>query len=75
MKKILLLLLVILGINDTHAQTQEIDSLKQLLQNEKTDTARVLRLADLSLASIHQHPVIFMVLNPNANTICIRVCA
>lgn len=62
MKKILLLLFVILSTANTYAQTHEIDSLKQLLQNEKTDTGRVLRLADLSFAYIESNPDTMMIM-------------
>ena len=50
MKKIILLLLVSFRILNIHAQTNEIDSLKKLLQKEKKDTNRVMLLADLSAA-------------------------
>ena len=49
MKKIILLLLISLSSYYGHAQSieHERDSLKQSLQNEKTDTGRVLTLANL----------------------------
>ena len=51
MKKILLPLFVIVSISYTHAQTTQTikrDSLHNALQKEKTDTGRVLLLAELS---------------------------
>ena len=62
MKKIFLLLFVMLCITNTHAQTHEIDSLQQALQNEKTDTGRVLTLADLSFLYIESEPDTTMIL-------------
>ena len=48
MKKIILLLLVSLSLSYSHAQPNVRDSLNQLLQKEKSDTSRVLLLAQLS---------------------------
>ncbi len=62
MKKILLLLFVIPGITNTYAQTHDIDSLKHALQNEKTDTGRVLTLANLSYLYIESKPDTTMIL-------------
>ena len=58
MKKIFLLLLVTLSVSYTHAQTieRERDSLKLSLQNEKTDTGRVLTLANLSFTYLESKP-------------------
>ena len=56
MKKLILLLFVTMGIGHTHAQTNTKDSIKQLLQNEKRDTGRVLLLADLSRQYIDSKP-------------------
>jgi tetratricopeptide (TPR) repeat protein len=56
MKKILLLLFVSLSITNIHAQTHEIDSLRQALQNEKTDSGRVLLLADLAFKYFESKP-------------------
>ena len=62
MKKILVLLFVILSVTNIHAQTHDIDSLKQVLQNEKTDTGRVLTLANLSFLYIESKPDTMMIL-------------
>lgn len=56
MKKIILLLLVTLCINYSHAQTNNRDSLKQLLQKEKTDTGRVSILNELSYSYLLSKP-------------------
>ena len=48
MKKIFLLFFVNLSISYINAQTDKRDSIKQLLQQEKTDTGRVILLAELS---------------------------
>ena len=48
MKKILLLLLLALCINKSHAQNRLKDSLKLLLQKEKQDTSRVMLLNELN---------------------------
>ena len=49
MKKIILLFLMVLFSSATlNAQTNPIDSLKQLIQNEKQDTSRALLLFQLS---------------------------
>ena len=58
MKKIFLLLLITLSVSYTHAQTieRERDSLKLSLQNEKTDTGRVLTLANLSFTYLESKP-------------------
>ncbi len=55
MKKIILYLLIIQSIN-SYAQTHQIDSLKQALQKEKTDTGRVLLLAALSIEYLESKP-------------------
>ena len=64
MKKIILLLLVTLGVSYTYAQTieRERDSLKQALQNEKTDTGRVLTLANLSFTYMESKPDTMMIM-------------
>jgi len=45
-----------------HAQNMAKDSLKLLLENEKTDTGRVLRLAELSFEYLESKPDTTMVL-------------
>jgi tetratricopeptide (TPR) repeat protein len=55
MKKIIFCLLIIQGIN-SYAQTHQIDSLKQALQKEKTDTGRVSLLAALSIEYLESKP-------------------
>ena len=50
MKEIILFFLFNLSITYANTQIHEVDSLKQLLQKEKTDTGRVLMLAELSRA-------------------------
>ncbi|HUS03892.1 MAG TPA: tetratricopeptide repeat protein, partial [Chitinophagaceae bacterium] len=56
MKKIILLLLISLSVASIHAQTNQAhkrDSLQSALQKEKTDSGRVLLLAELSF-QIHE---------------------
>ena len=48
MRKIIVLSIFVLVVSMAHAQTREIDSLKQLLATTKEDTTRVLALAGLS---------------------------
>ncbi|MDQ6756155.1 MAG: hypothetical protein M3004_04385, partial [Bacteroidota bacterium] len=62
MKKIILLWIAILCIVNTNAQTGNRDSIKQLLQNDKEDTNRVLHLADLSFEYIESNPDTMMTL-------------
>ena len=62
MKKITLILFVSLSISYSNAQTNMKDSLKQLLQKEKSDTGRVLLLADLSFEYLESKPDSTMVL-------------
>ncbi len=62
MKKIILLLFVSLSTTNTHAQTNVQDSLKQSLQKEKTDTGRILLLADLSFLYAESKPDTTMIL-------------
>jgi len=63
MKKILLLLIAILFcLAQSNAQTKVRDSLKQLLQKEKTDTGRVMLLSDLAFEYIQSKPDTIMVL-------------
>ena len=64
MKKKLLLLLISLSSYYGHAQPleHERDSLKLSLQNEKTDTGRVLTLANLSYLYIESRPDTMMIL-------------
>ena len=56
MKRILLFFFTGLSISISYAQTNARDSLKQLLQKEKTDTGRVLLLADLSFEYFESKP-------------------
>jgi hypothetical protein len=56
MRKLLLIALASFLNIVIHAQTQEIDSLKQLLQKEKTDTGRVLLLTDISFRLFESKP-------------------
>ena len=57
LKKNHLVILLSLFISlSTTAQTREIDSLKQLLQKEKTDTGRVIRLANLGFSLMYGNP-------------------
>ena len=53
MKRILLFFFTCLCISNSYAQTNARDSLKQLLNKEKTDTGRVLLLAELAY-QIHE---------------------
>ncbi|HMJ46194.1 MAG TPA: tetratricopeptide repeat protein [Ferruginibacter sp.] len=56
MKKIILSFLVYLSIAYSYAQTNARDSLKQLLQKEKTDTGRALLLNKLSFEYFESKP-------------------
>ena len=64
MKKIILLLLISLSSYYGHAQSleHERDSLKLSLQNEKTDTGRVLTLANLSFVYFESKPDTAMIM-------------
>ena len=62
MKKIITFFLVSLSVVSGSAQTHRRDSLRQLLQKEKTDTGRVLLLADLAFEYIGSKPDTIMVL-------------
>ena len=73
MKKIILLLLVTLSVNYSDAQTNVRDSLKQLLQKEKTDTDRVLLLAELSFQYFESMPDTAMLLALEALTLSKRI--
>lgn len=73
MKKIILLLLLSLCIGSSNAQINVRDSLKQLLQKEKTDTGRVLRLADLSFEYQESKPDTAMALALEAYSLAIRI--
>jgi len=55
-KNLLLLLLVLFQTIITNAQTAAIDSIKQLLQNEKQDTSRAMLLYQLELRYIYSKP-------------------
>lgn len=56
MQKILFILLTCFITTSILAQTREIDSLKQLLQKEKTDTGRVLLLNELGFRLFNGNP-------------------
>ena len=73
MKKIILLLLLALYINISHAQTGNPDSIKLLLQNDIEDTSRVLHLADLSFEYLESKPDTTMVLALEALTLANRI--
>jgi len=62
MKKIILFLFISLSVVTLSAQTNSQDSLRQLLIKEKTDTGRVLRLADLSFEYMESKPDTTMLL-------------
>ncbi|MDP2414988.1 tetratricopeptide repeat protein [Daejeonella sp.] len=63
MKKIIFLLLTnFFSLTTVHAQTHVRDSLKLLLQKEKTDTSRVLLLSDLAFEYVGSKPDTMMVL-------------
>ena len=62
MKKIFSFLLLSICIISIHAQTRAKDSLKLLLQNEKTDTGRVMLLADLGFEYIASKPDTIMIM-------------
>ncbi len=73
MKKNLLLLFFTLSITNTQAQTHEIDSLKQLLKKEKTDTGRVLILSDLAFKLAESKPDTAMTLAMQALELSRRI--
>ena len=62
MKKIILLLAAFFCLTNSNAQTKVRDSLKQLLQKEKTDTGRVLLLDELAFEYIGSKPDTIMML-------------
>ena len=62
MKKIILFLITSLSIHNDYAQTTDRDSLKLLLQKEKTDTGRVLLLDELSYSYQQSKPDTTMLL-------------
>lgn len=55
MKKTFLMLFFVFLITTIHAQTREVDSLKQLLQKEKTDTGRVILIRDIILLANYRN--------------------
>ena len=73
MKRIILLLLISLSTDYSYAQTNARDSLKQLLQKEKTDTGRVLLLAKLSFEYFESKPDTAMGLALEAFSIANRI--
>ena len=73
MKKIFLLLLLGLSINKNYAQSRVRDSLKLLLQNEKTDTGRVSLLCNLSFKYFESRPDTAMVLALEALSLSRRI--
>ena len=62
-----------LCISYSYAQTNARDSLKQLLQTEKTDTGRVLLLADLSFEYLESKPDTTLVIALEAYTLSKRI--
>ena len=62
MKNLILFLLTGLFLTNSNAQTNRKDSLRMALQNEKTDTSRVLLLADLCFEYIGSKPDTVMLL-------------
>ena len=62
MKNILLLFIITLSIIYTNAQSNVRDSIKQLLQNDKEDTFRVLHIAALSYEYLESKPDTAMIL-------------
>lgn len=62
MKRIFSFLLISFCISSINAQNRAKDSLKLLLQNEKTDTGRVLRLNELSFEYLESKPDTTMIL-------------
>ncbi len=73
MKRILLFFFTCLCISYSYAQTNARDSLKQLLQKEKTDTGRVLLLAELAYQLHESKPDTAMALALDALTIARRI--
>ena len=73
MKRILLFFFTGLSISISYAQTNARDSLKQLLQKEKTDTGRVLLLADLSFEYFESKPDTGMTLALEALSLANRI--
>ena len=73
MKKIILLLLIALYFNSSHAQTGNPDSIIQLLQKDKEDTSRVLHLADLSYEYLESKPDTTMILALEALSLANRI--
>ena len=66
MKKIILVVLVFMNTTYGNGQTHEIDSLKQLLQDAKTDTGRVLLLANLGFFYSFSQPDTAMLMSMQA---------
>jgi tetratricopeptide (TPR) repeat protein len=56
MKKVLFILFTFLLFTNTHGQSREIDSLNILLQNETSDTGRVLLLPDIAQRLLTSNP-------------------
>ena len=73
MKKIILLLLLCIRLNEVHAQQNEKDSLKHLLQIEKADTGRVLILAELSFLYSESKPDTTMLMALEALTLARKI--
>ena len=73
MKRILPFFFTCLSISNSYAQTNARDSLKQLLQKEKTDTGRVLLLADLSFEYLESKPDTTMILALEALSLARRI--
>jgi tetratricopeptide (TPR) repeat protein len=73
MKKIIFLLLIILSINYSNAQTGNRDSIIQLLQNDKEDTNRVIDLANLSYEYLESKPDTTLILALEALALANRI--
>ena len=73
MRKLTLFLLVFTAMLYSNAQTAYTDSIKQLLQNEKADTSRVLHLAVLSYEYHESKPDTSMMLALEAYSLANRI--
>jgi hypothetical protein len=73
MKRIFSFLLLSICISSINAQNSVKESLKLLLQNEQTDTGRVLRLANLSFEYVESKPDTTMLLALEALTLARRI--
>ncbi|MCY7310507.1 MAG: tetratricopeptide repeat protein, partial [Chitinophagaceae bacterium] len=73
MKRIFSFLLMCICISSINAQNRAKDSLKLLLLNEKTDTGRVIRLAELSFEYLESKPDTTMVLALEALSLASKI--